>query len=187
MRALRWMVDRLCGDLSEAGLARQPSLTLPLTIPDDLRAPTEVVLECCAYALDCLAFSRPRDALAGNRRRYALEILGSAAQLFEMPDSVMAFVRKTLKSGRPPALIGALVFCDMYKERDARVPAELQSLLLDVAKRTDRRGVASGALSVLVDAGEISEFEALDRIDDWKDRNYPWRRPAAEDDASQGA
>lgn len=178
MSGLSWRVRAICDDLVNAGVARQDSLTLPASIPRELRASAEVVLLCCEHAVDCLAFVRPRDALAGKRRRYALELLGKASLMFEMPASVMDFVRKTLTSGRPPALIGALVFCDSYKERGEPLPAEFHPLLLGVAERTDRRGVASGALSVLVEAGKIGEGEAMDRIDDWKDRNDPWRRQA---------
>jgi len=39
-----------------------------------------------------------------------------------------------------------------------------------VAETTDSRSTATGALNVLV--GEISDMEALDRLDDWKDKHY---------------
>jgi hypothetical protein len=41
-----------------------------------------------------------------------------------------------------------------------------------VAETTDRRSTATGALNVLVETGEISDLQALDRIDDWKERHY---------------
>ena len=44
--------------------------------------------------------------------------------------------------------------------------------VLAVVDRTDRRAIAVGALQALIDAGVISEGEALNRIDDWKAEHY---------------
>lgn len=43
--------------------------------------------------------------------------------------------------------------------------------LLSLAERTDSRSTAFNALNALVETGTISEFEALDRMDDWKSRH----------------
>ena len=50
------------------------------------------------------------------------------------------------------------------------VPDDIHTSLLTVAETTDSRSAATGALNVLVETGEISDMEALDRLDDWKDK-----------------
>jgi hypothetical protein len=45
--------------------------------------------------------------------------------------------------------------------------------LLTLAETTDSRSTAFSALNALVETGTICEFEALDRLDDWKSRNLP--------------
>jgi hypothetical protein len=44
-------------------------------------------------------------------------------------------------------------------------------LLFGVVEKTKSRAIASGALNVLVESGDMGEFEALGRIDEWKERN----------------
>lgn len=41
----------------------------------------------------------------------------------------------------------------------------------NVADRTQSRSIVFGALDLLVESGTISELQALDRIDEWKERN----------------
>ena len=52
------------------------------------------------------------------------------------------------------------------------VPDDIHTALLTVAERTDSRSTATGALNVLVETGEISDMEALDRLDAWKNNHY---------------
>lgn len=182
MQGLSWLVQNACTELLDGGVAQQPLHSVPESLAPDLRPVCEVVVEICNYAMDCLTFSRSRDSLAGNRRRYAMELLGEASCVFEMPESVFAFVRQTLKTGRRPAALGAILFCETYyKARDLRIPDDVEALLLAFAERTDSRGLAVGALNTLVESGNICELTALDHIDDWKDRNYPGRRPPQEE------
>jgi hypothetical protein len=44
--------------------------------------------------------------------------------------------------------------------------------LIKISRKTKSRCTAVGALSVLVDTNQIDEFEALNEIDDWKQKNY---------------
>jgi len=45
--------------------------------------------------------------------------------------------------------------------------------LLTLAEKTDSRSTAFSVLNALVETGVIGEFEALDRLDDWKSRHRP--------------
>jgi hypothetical protein len=69
---------------------------------------------------------------------------------------------------------GAIIFLEDYiKAREGmEVPDDIHTALLTVAKTTDSRSTATGALNVLVETGEISDMEALDRLDDWKQEHY---------------
>jgi hypothetical protein len=69
---------------------------------------------------------------------------------------------------------GAIIFLeDYFKAREAmEVPDDIRTALLTVAETTDSRSTATGALNVLVETGEISDMEALDRLDDWKDKHH---------------
>ncbi len=171
MERLCRLVHNACGKLLDGGFARQPAFAVPDSLPRDLRPSCEVVLDLCWYAMDCLTYSRQHDSLSGNRRRFALELLGEASFIFDMPEEVLAFVCQALKTGRRPSVHGAILFCDSYyKARDISVPEDVEALLLAFAKRTDSHGLAVGALDVLVQAGNVDELDALDRMDDWKER-----------------
>jgi hypothetical protein len=51
----------------------------------------------------------------------------------------------------------------------------MQSLCSTAFECPRSRSIAFGALNFLVETGAISEFQALDRIDEWKERNEPRR------------
>jgi len=73
------------------------------------------------------------------------------------------------------------MFCEAYyKARNIPVADDIEQLLLAFAERVDSRGLAASALNTLVESGNISEFTALDRIDEWKDKHYPGRRQQGE-------
>jgi len=173
MQALAYLAMTVCAELRESGQKRLPLSAKPDTIPAEQRPPFVFLQELCRYAIDCLAFSRPRDSLAGHRRSSVLEILANSLDVFEPPDSVLDTVRGMLKTGRGGGIRGALVFCEAYYgARPDGVPEDMEELLLRLVGKTDSRGLAAGALNVLVESGNISEFLALDYIDDWKQRNY---------------
>ena len=62
---------------------------------------------------------------------------------------------------------------ERFQDRDEAPDDDLVEALLGVAERTRSRSIAVGALNFLVETGAISEFQALDRMDAWKERNEP--------------
>ena len=62
---------------------------------------------------------------------------------------------------------------ERFQDRDEAPDDDLVTALLGVAERTRSRSIAFGALNFLVETGTISEFQALDRMDAWKERNEP--------------
>ena len=173
MQSLADCALSVCSQLHESGCSRTPLSTPPDLIPPEQRSLFIFLQELCRYAIDCLAFSRSRDSLAGQRRSCALEILANAIDVIEPPEEVLDAVRRILKAGRGNSLVGALLFCEAYyASRQDGVPEELEKILFALVSKTDSRGLAVGALNVLVESGNISEFTALDHIDDWKERHY---------------
>ncbi|MCK5648782.1 MAG: hypothetical protein KAI22_07870, partial [Gammaproteobacteria bacterium] len=60
------------------------------------------------------------------------------------------------------------------KHKNIYLSDEIIKLLDKIILQTKDRSVAVGALNLQVTTGEIDEFEALSRIDDWKEINDHW-------------
>ena len=163
-----------CSVLEEAGVPRIPDLAAADALVPHLRRSILIVGELRDYALECLRFNaRPRDAFAGARRGQSFEILGIAGRLFDLPEA-LDMARRALPRSRSQTVRGAIIFLEEYfKAREAmEVPDDIRTALLTVAETTDSRSTATGALNVLVETGEISDMEALDRLDDWKNKHH---------------
>jgi len=59
--------------------------------------------------------------------------------------------------------------------RDEPMDDDLENALLTFTKRTRSRGLAVGALNILVEVGSISDFEAIERMDAWKTAHWGGR------------
>lgn len=172
MDRLAYLASNACGELCETGFAPRPLSVDPERVDPAQRSAFVFLQGLCLYAVDCLAFSRPRDSLAGRHRSYAFEILASSVGAIELPETFFEDLKRILETTHDKNIYGALVFCEaFYALQPDGVPREMEDALLRIVDKTDSRGIASGALNVLVLAGNISEFEALDRNDDCKDRN----------------
>jgi hypothetical protein len=174
MDTLKGITWTCCSVLEEAGVRRIPDLAAADALIPDRRRSILIVAELRDYALECLRFNaRPRDAFAGARRGQSFEILGIACRLFELPEA-LDMARQALRRSRSQTVRGAIMFLeDYFKAREGmEMPDDIHAALLTVAETTDSRSTATGALNVLVETGEISDMEALDRLDDWKDKHY---------------
>jgi hypothetical protein len=139
--------------------------------PTDTRKRPEVLRDLAAYAMECLAFRRPRDAFGGRRRSIAFEILTDVDPHVDLPEAVRV-ARSIALSASGDDCRGALEFLKARYERRGEEPdEELVDGLLRVADRTQSRSIVFGALDLLVESGGISELQALDRMDEWKERN----------------
>jgi len=173
MDTLKGIAWTCSGVLEQAGVPRIPDLAAADALIPDLRRSMLVVAELRDYALECLRFNaRPRDAFAGARRGQSFEILGIAGHLFDLPEA-LDMARQALRRSRSQTVCGAIIFLeDYFKARvGMEVPHDIHAALLTVTETTDSRSTATGALNVLVETGEISDLEALDRLDDWKDKH----------------
>ena len=173
MGTLKGIAWTCCSVLEEADVPRIPDLAAADALIPDIRRSLLIVAELRDYALECLRFNaRPRDAFAGARRGQSFEILGIAGRLFDLPEA-LDMARQALHRSRSQTVRGAITFLeDYFKAREGMaVPYDIHTALLTVAETTDSRSTATGALNVLVETGEISDIEALDRLDDWKDKH----------------
>ncbi|MGE3310916.1 MAG: hypothetical protein AB7O66_13180 [Limisphaerales bacterium] len=133
----------------------------------------EVLRELAGYAVECLGFRRRRDSFGGRRRSIAFEILAWAAPHVEVSEAVR-IARSIVQSGDGNDFHGAIEFLlEQFQDRDEAPDEELVGALFGVAERTRSRSIAVGALNFLVETGAINELQALDRIDEWKERNQP--------------
>jgi len=173
MDTLKGIAWTCCSVLEEADVPRIPDLAAADALIPDLRRSLLIVAELRDYALECIRFNaRPRDAFAGARRGQSFEILGIAGRLFDLPEA-LDMARQALHRSHSQTVRGAIIFLeDYFKAREGmEVPYDIRNALLTVAETTDSRSTATGALNVLVETGEISDMEALDRLDDWKDKH----------------
>ncbi len=174
MESLCEIINVTSWHVKEAGIENLPPWEIPdhiaLEIEDDLN----ITAELSVFAVECIEFIRPRDSLAGNRRRYAFEILGRSLRVFSMPQEIIDYAFTLIKIKKyGDAVAGALLFLEQFYEvKGVGIPYDIEEKLLKFVLRTDSRGLAVGALNILVEAGNICEVTALDHIDDWKERNY---------------
>ena len=143
------------------------------TAPEEFRPLLQALHGLHDFALGCFEFKRPRDSFGGTRRGLAFEILGHVGRVVDLPE-VVAMARLSLKKEKSVEAAQAAEFLQQYftdrcLSRDDKMVGEL----LTLAETTDSRSTAFSALNALVETGTICEFEALDRLDDWKSRNLP--------------
>ncbi len=173
MQELSCLMSNCVEVLKDAGVVGLKYCETPNELPDKLKVECKIIAVICKFAIESIEFSRPRDSLAGKRRSCSFDILGNASCLYEMPENIIELVLKILKSNRRATALGALLFMESYyKARKTSVPADVEELLIDFVGKTDSRSEAVGALNILVESGNISEFTALDYISEWKERNY---------------
>ena len=141
--------------------------------PPDAEQRQEVLRELSTYATECLGFRRSRDSFGGHRRSMAFAILARANPHVEVPEAALA-ARSIVQSGSGNDFHGAIQFLlERFQARDEAPDDELVDALIGVAERAKTRSIAVGALNLLVETGAISDWEALSRIDGWKERNLP--------------
>lgn len=174
MESFHSIIDITSGNVLDAGIANLPPWEIPDSIPINIKNDLIITAELSEFAVECVDFIRPRDALACNRRKYALEMLGCSSSVFNMPQEIIDYAFKLMKTKKREASVtGALQFIKLfYQTKENSIPIEVEEKLLKFVLKTDSRGLAVGALNILVEAGNICEFTALEHIDEWKERNY---------------
>ena len=115
-----------------------------------------------------------RDAFAGKRRGYSIQILESLSNYFEIPE-FMELCSKSISSKSKNEFLDSIeCLKDYCIERDEVPNIELISIIDKRIRKTKNRVEATSGLNLQVETGLISEFEALSRLDEWKEKNSNW-------------
>ncbi len=125
------------------------------------------------FAKEMYLVKNQRDAFSGSRRGYTIQILQYITLYFkEIPD-FLELAKKSLKSKGKSEFLEAIEALELYcEERGESIDDEMIEILDKRILKTKHRTEAVAALNLQIKAGLIDELDALDRIDEWKEKNY---------------
>ena len=127
-----------------------------------------------SFAIGIFKFIKARDNFNNKRKSLALEILSNISNYYNVPEA-LELCLLSLKSKKETLILAALEFQENYiRNRGIPLDSEIIEILDKIIIQTKDRSVAVGALDLQVKTGNISEFEALSRIDEWKEKNDYW-------------
>lgn len=131
-----------------------------------------MALKLVGFSMEVFQLQNPRDAFNNKRKGLAMNLIGRVAMYYDVPE-VIELCMAALQSNKKTLVLAAAELYENYRRgRNLSLTPEMVQRLDDVISKTKDRSVAVTALSLQVEAGLICEFEALSRIDEWKDRNY---------------
>jgi len=134
----------------------------------------EIVLILVEFAKSLFEYNIPRDSFNNQRKAFGLEILKHLSDGYEIPEA-FELCLMALKSKKKQLIFAAIDFYEHYVcADDIELSQEVIEILDKIITQTKDRSVAVSALNFQVEAGLISEFEALSRIDEWKEKNDVW-------------
>jgi len=126
------------------------------------------------FAKKLYAIKIPRDSFSGKRKSCAIQILGSLACYFDVPE-FLEIAKKALKNKSTVQFVQVTDSLQKYFKSVKKEPDE------EIIKIIDKRcGKAKtkmelmASLQFLVETHVISELEALSRLDEWKEKNDVW-------------
>jgi hypothetical protein len=133
-----------------------------------------ISLKLVNFADEIFEFNIARDNFSNKRKALSLEYLSILSNYYDLPKS-LELCLFSLKSKKKDLIFAALEFQENYaRNRHVHLSEEIIELLNKIILQTKDRSVATGALNLQVITGEIGEFEALSRIDRWKEKNDNW-------------
>lgn len=90
---------------------------------------------------------------------------------YDIPEAI-DLCMAAFQSNKKTLVLAAAEFYENYRRgRNISLTPEMVEQLDDITRKTKDRSVAVTVLNLQVEEGLISEFEALYRIDEWKERN----------------
>lgn len=129
-----------------------------------------IALKLVDFADELFAVNISRDNFTNKRKGLALEMLMPLAKQYDIP-KIFELLLIALKSKKRGLILSGIEFLETYgNDRDAPLNSDVIELLNKIILETRDRSVAVSALNVQVQKGHISEFEALSRLDDWKEK-----------------
>ena len=120
------------------------------------------------FAIEIFKFKKARDNFNSKRKSLSLKILGNISNYYDIPEA-LELCLLSLKSKKKTLILAALEFQENYtRNREIPLSSEVSRILDKILLQTKDRSVAVSTLDIQIKAGNISEFEALSRIDEWK-------------------
>lgn len=171
MESLSDLARHCGGSLDDAKCPRFSGFEMTAAAAGEFQPMLQVLRGLHDFALACFRFKRPRDSFSGTRRGLAFEILHGVGTVVDLPE-VVSMARQALKKVNSVEGRQAADFLQRYFTGRGLVQDETMiQELLSMVEATDSRCSAFSALNALVETGAIGEFEALNRMDDWKDKH----------------
>lgn len=123
------------------------------------------------FAIEIFKFKKARDNFNSKRKSLSLKVLGNISNYYDIPEA-LELCLLSLKSKKKTLILAALEFQENYtRNREIPLSSKVSRILDKILLQTKDRSVAVSALDVQIKAGNIREFEALSRIDEWKEKN----------------
>lgn len=130
-----------------------------------------IALKLVDFSREVFQLQISRDAFNSKRKSLALDLIGRVAVYYDIPEAI-ELCTAALQSKKKTLVLAALEFYEINLHgQDRSLVPEIISQLDEIVSKTKDRSVAVTALNLQVEAGVVSELEALSRIDDWKERN----------------
>lgn len=130
-----------------------------------------MALKLVNFSMKVFQLNIARDSFNNKRKGLAMHLIGRVAAYYDIPEAI-DLCMAAFQSNKKTLVLAAAEFCENYRRgRNISLTPEMVERLDDIIRKTKDRSVAVTALNLQVEEGLISEFEALSRIDDWKERN----------------
>lgn len=140
---------------------------------NELKKAHKINLNLLVFANELFNISIPRDSFSSRRKGLALGIISRLLIRYDFPNKFDLFM-EAIKSSKDKVIIEALNELHYYYEYFPKkhLPSAMITELDRIILKTKNKSVATRALNLQVITGNISEVEALSRIDDWKEKYY---------------
>lgn len=142
---------------------------------DKKRTPKEeekylIALKLVDFADELFVIKIPRDSFSNKRKSLILEMLAPLAGYYDLP-SIFELCLVALKSKNRKLILSGIEFWETYAhDQDVPLSAEIIELLDEIILETKDHSIAVSALNLQIEKNHIDEFEALSRIDAWKEK-----------------
>ena len=130
-------------------------------------------LELLNFAKELFNVSIERDSFSSKRKGHVLGIISKLLNYYTFSNKFELFI-KALQSSKDRLIVEALEELHYYYENfpEEQLSEDIRIELDKIILKTKNRTIATGALNLQVITNCISEFDALSRIDDWKEKFY---------------
>lgn len=162
---LSWL-DRLVTFAVHEGYEVAPLAECKLQVSSACRQVLESVAD---FAAGCFVAAGKSDRWRDERAAWAYEVFLQIMDMWEVPAVVTLAHEEVARVDSKAAGQAAKLLGQHYVDLDQDMAEDLVQKLLNLSEQTDDESVVFAALSALESAGMISDFEALHRLDDWRD------------------